>query len=595
MAAEYSKQCVEQMKGDYHRAVVEGVMDGILTLDESSNILDLNPSAERIFGYSLQELKDQPLSVILPSQGCVARAGLFESCGRNVCGVPQPGTVVEMCGRRKDNSNFPVEVGLSEAVCGGKNLRIAVVRGISERREHEARIRHLAEFDPLTGLPNRTHLANRLPDLIAESDAQSRLLAVMFIDLDNFKDVNDTLGHQTGDALLRQAARRLKSCVRDSDLIVRLGGDEFAIIQSGIVHVDAAELLAARIVSRLAEPFEVEGDQLYVTTSIGITFAPFHDDQADQLLRYADLAMYHAKENGRNRYAFFDARMLERVQIRKSIENQIREALADNQYRLFYQPQMEVGTGQVCGVEALIRWVHPSGSLIPPDQFIPIAETTGLIVPMGEWVIREACQQMRRWDAAGLKLPSMSVNASIIQFKDKCFADSVLQILYDEGMNPKRLELEITESVMMHQAESLADEIIKLRQAGVRIAVDDFGSGFSSFCYLQRFAVDKIKIDRSFIFNLDHDSSDKTIASGLIAFTKGLGIRVNAEGVEREAQHDYLKRHGCDEIQGYWFGKPMKSSAIAEFITQHGISGKRGGLEGIQNSSAKENRVLRNL
>lgn len=577
--SEVPKQDVERLREDFHRAIVAGAMDGILTLDGSNNILDLNPAAERIFGYPLEELKNQPLSSILPpnggagcsSQYCTVGVERVECRGCGTGSHLKAGGIVETCGLRKSGGAFPVEVGLTEVSHAGEVLRIVVVRDITERRENEVRIRKLAEYDPLTGLPNRAHLAHRLPSLIAETKAQSRLLAVMFIDLDNFKDVNDTLGHHTGDALLRQAALRLKSCVRDTDMVARLGGDEFAVIQAGITHVDAAELLAKRIVTQLAEPFMVDGNRLHVTASIGITFSPFHEDQAEQLLQYADLAMYHAKECGKNQYAFFDFRMLERVQIRKSVELQIREALENNQYRLFYQPQMDLATGRVCGVEALIRWVHPTAGLIPPDQFIHIAEASGLIVPMGEWVIREACQQIKRWDSEGLVIPLVSVNASTIQFRDKAFADTVLRVLYDEGVNPKRLELEITESVMMHQAESLADEIGKLRQAGVRIAVDDFGSGYSSFGYLLRFSVDKIKIDRSFIFNLEHGSSEKTLARGIIAFTKGLGIRVNAEGIERKSQHDYLKQHGCDEIQGYWFGKPMQAGAMTDFVAKHGV------------------------
>ena len=432
---------------------------------------------------------------------------------------------------------------------------------VTDLKIAEQRIRQLATRDALTGLPNRLSLIERLNRAVPQAHRANTLLAVLFVDLDRFKNINDSLGHSVGDAFLRAVAERLSALMRAGDTLARLGGDEFvALLENGVTSSEAAATAAQRILNALQQPFLIEGHSLSRSASVGISMYPADGAEPAMLIRNADTAMYYAKEAGRGVYRFFSEFMNERVQHRLNLENGLRQALVDEQFEMVYQPKVNIRSGEVTGFEALLRWRHPQLGLIAPGQFIEIAEETGLIVPIGRWVFQRVCAQIALWQAQGLKQP-VAVNLSVRQFNSQLSAD-VAEALRASAIDPALIELEITESLFMHDTAEISAVLEALCALGVKLALDDFGTGFSSLVSLKRFLVHSLKVDRSFICDIESNPQDVAIVRAVIEMARSLGVRVVAEGVEGEAQLDVLRQLDCDEYQGYLFAHPMSAAEI---------------------------------
>jgi diguanylate cyclase (GGDEF)-like protein len=433
-------------------------------------------------------------------------------------------------------------------------------------RKSEADMAHAAEHDFLTGLPNRMLLNDRVDRAIGMAPRHGKNVAVLFLDLDGFKHINDSLGHTVGDKLLQSIAKRLATCIRGSDTVSRQGGDEFIILLSEVENPDKTAITAKRILRAIAEPHSVDGQDLHVTASIGISFYPSDGLDAETLIKNADLAMYQAKEGGRHSFQFFKQEMNVRAVERQSIEESLRRALDRSEFKVHYQPKVNLKTGEIAGAEALVRWTHPTQGVISPGQFIPIAEDCGLIVPIGNWVLREACTQARTWADAGLHLGTIAVNISALEFRDEHFLDGVSEILADTGLEPAALELELTESVLMKSVGAAESILNALRTQGVKLAVDDFGTGYSSLSYLRKFPVDALKIDQSFVRQITTAPDEATIVSAIIHMGRSLNLRVVAEGIETEKDLAFLRTNDCDEGQGYYFSRPVGALQFAGLL-----------------------------
>lgn len=455
-------------------------------------------------------------------------------------------------------------------------------RDMLELRRAEKRIQQLAYYDEVTSLPNRSYLKENLQHTLARARRNKQLIAIYFLDLDQFKLVNDTLGHSAGDALLQQVARRLLTCVRShdavirpsslqpsilNDTVIRLGGDEFVIVASDIQHSNDAANLAQRIIDILTPAFTVDGNEVFVTTSIGISLYPDNGEDLDVLLRNADAAMYHAKEQGRNGYRFFSNELNARIRDRLILKNELMKAIEQDELTLHYQPRLELPAQRITGVEALVRWQHPQRGMVAPNEFIPLAEETGLIIPLGEWVLKNACEQLVRWKKSGLSLDYVSVNFSVAQFNQKDVHQRIADILASVQLPPECLELEVTESLLI-EPEKSSEYLNNLKKLGVHISIDDFGTGYSSLAYLKRLPIDALKIDRSFTQDIDTDSDGAAIVAAIIALAHSLHLKVVAEGVEQKNQLEFLCAHGCDEGQGYLFSRPLTVEALAKVFAE---------------------------
>ena len=462
-----------------------------------------------------------------------------------------------------------------------KNSVLAIVRDITERKKSEARIFNLAYYDELTELPNRQLFSQSLERTIAIAKRDKQKFAILFVDLDRFKRINDTLGHSVGDELLKDVARRLENCTRSTDSVARLdpaedggiklarlGGDEFVIKLYGIDSEDMVSTIASRIITILTPPFTCEGHQFVVTPSIGIAMYPQDGLTGEDLLMNADSAMYRAKFVGRNNYKFYSETMRTKSLHRLDLENEIRKAIENEQFELCYQPKVDAETWSLVGAEALLRWNHPERGAITPDEFIPVAEETGLIVPLGQWVLREACKQVKAWSVFPFGAVPVSVNISSHQFHADALIDDVLGAALGAGIDPQLLELEITESVLLHDAENTHILLKRLKHAGIALSVDDFGTGYSSLSYLKRFPIDTLKIDRSFVKDLHVDQDDAAICAAILAMAQQLGLNVVAEGVESEEQLEFLRRHGCNQIQGFLCSKPISADQFMTMLKQ---------------------------
>jgi len=439
---------------------------------------------------------------------------------------------------------------------GGPPVMLSITRDITELKNSERRLKQLAHFDSLTDLPNRVQFIERLEQTMADADRNERLVGVAFLDLDRFKYINDSLGHGKGDLLLREVAIRLNGAIRRGDTVARLSGDEFALVLADMGHVDDAVRVAQKILDVFRQPFLVAGHELFVTASMGITLYPFDDRGAQDLLRNADVAMYRAKESGKNNFQFYVAEMTAKATERLSLETDLRSALERGELSLHYQPIAEGKSGRIVGMEALLRWKHPVRGMISPAQFIPLAEETGFIIPIGEWVLRTACEQCRAWQKQGFPSLSVAVNLSSRQFHQKDLPASIYNILQETGLNPLYLDLEITEGLVMQQAESSINTLRELKAMDMRISIDDFGTGYSSLSYLKRFPIDVLKIDQSFVRDIPGDADDAAIASTIITMAHSLGLKVVAEGVESEMEFIICKHIGCNLAQGFFIRKP---------------------------------------
>ncbi|MCC6212681.1 MAG: EAL domain-containing protein [Burkholderiales bacterium] len=444
-----------------------------------------------------------------------------------------------------------------------------VARDITAQVQAEDELARMAHYDALTGLPNRALLQGRLKRAMSRADRGQTLLAVMFLDLDQFKEINDSLGHAVGDAVLKETAQRLEASLRATDTVARLGGDEFTILLEDVRSVEEIARIADKLLRAIAERADVAGHEMHLSTSIGVTVYPLDHHDADTLLRNADLAMYHAKQEGRNNVQFFSREMSERTEKRVDLLGRLRGAIARGELQLHYQPQVDVRSGRVTGVEALLRWNDAERGQVPPMQFIPLAEDTGLIVDIGEWALREACRQAKTWLDAGLAPLTMAVNLSPRQFRQKNLVSMVATILAETALPPDLLELEITESTVMHRTEEATASLRSLHELGVRISLDDFGTGYSSLAYLHRFPVHTLKVDQSFVRDIRSDRDDAAIVSTVITLARQLSLKALAEGVETEGQLAFLRVRGCDSFQGYLFCRPQPAKEMEEILRRH--------------------------
>ncbi|TFW02374.1 EAL domain-containing protein [Oxalobacteraceae bacterium OM1] len=519
---------------------------------------------------ALQLLKRLQPDVILMDAVMPVMDG-FTACAR-VQELPNGRTIpVLMITALEDNSSVERAFAAGASDYIPKPIHFAVlsqrVRRIIEANQAEKRIRHLAYNDLLTGLPNRALFMDQLGQRIEHARATGEAVAVLFLDLDRFKNVNDTLGHDVGDRLLQAVAQRIRRSVRNADCVARLGGDEFTIVLAQVAGPNAAGTAAQNVCRALATPFQIDGNDIFVSASVGISMYPHDATDVGTLLRHADTAMYRAKRSNAG-FQFFEASMERSISEHVRIENDLRRALERKEFEVFYQPQARVDSGGIVGVEALVRWWHPTRGLVPPNDFIPLAEEIGLIIPIGEWVLRSACAQLQEWRRAGLPSFRMAVNLSVKQLLQKNFAATVEAVLAETGLAPGLLELEITESMLMEHAQDTLEALHRLRSLGVRLSIDDFGTGYSSLAYLKRFPVDIIKIDRSFVRDVPHDVDDASIVTGIIALAHSLRLEVVAEGVESEAQLVFLREQTCDIVQGYYLSKPVPAAQFARDLVE---------------------------
>jgi len=545
--------------------VFESGTEAMLITDPASRIIEVNDTFTRITGYTRDEAVGQTPRLLNSGHHDAAfYRAMWESLTRTGAWAG------EIWNRRKDGSVYPEWLSITAAHDENGQITnyVSAFSDISERKAYEVRLRHLAEYDPLTKLPNRTLLRDRLTHAIGLAARKGGKIAELFLDLDRFKNINDSLGHAIGDQMLIEAARRLRSAVRGSDTVSRLGGDEFVLLLTELETPDHAAHVAEKLLQVVAEPFSLEGHELNVTPSIGIALFPEDGADPDALLKNADTAMYHAKENGRNNFQFFAPAMNVRVSEHLALENSLRQALTRNELALHYQPQFDLASGRLIGYEALMRWHSPTLGTVPPGKFIPIAEESGLIQPLGQWALNEACRQNAQWRADGLPVQPVAVNLSAVQFRHGNIVALIEQALRNSGLPPALLEVEVTESVLMEDIEQVAQTLQRIKRLGITLAIDDFGTGYSSLSYLKRIRFDKLKIDRSFINGLPDAADNAALTVAIIGMAANLGLGTIAEGVETEAQRDFLRRHGCRQVQGYLYARPLDAAALAERLAR---------------------------
>jgi len=545
-------------------AVLRSMNEAVTVLDRNFEFISVNPAFTRMTGYGDNEVVGRGAELLDSTQhdpafyrhirDIVNRQGRFSG---------------EMWQRRKDGEEFlcAIEASVVQEPDNEQSFHVAVLSDITQQKRTEQELRYLANFDTLTNLPNRTLLSERLSRAIVRARRENNRVAVLFLDLDRFKDINDSLGHAAGDRILRSAAVRLQQTVGQHHTVARLGGDEFTVVLENLGTPEEADKIAREIIMAFEAPLIIdERQEVSISPSIGISLYPDHGQVPTELLKQSDTAMYQAKAAGRRTFVRYDDAMDVSIRQRATISGALRKVIDRGELYLVYQPRLALQSSRITGVEALLRWNSPEHGDIPPAQFIPLAEESGLILEIGEWVLREACLTLRRWHQHGLGELNIAVNMSVLQLLRGNFPDVVRRILADTGVPPQSLELELTESVLMANAAQTATKLQAFRELGVSLAIDDFGTGYSSLAYLKRLPITTIKIDKEFIGDLTHDPDDAAITSTVIAMAHSLGLNVVAEGVETEAQMQFLSAHQCDEIQGFWVSPPLDAHGCLAFI-----------------------------
>ena len=559
-----STQALREAERRYYN-LFENAIEGIFRTTLDGQYLDANPALARIYGFEspsalVASLKDIGKQLYVEPSRREEFTALVRARG-SVSGFES------QIHRRDGDVIWISENARAVHDDDGKIVCYeGTVEDITERKLYQARIEQQANYDTLTGLANRSLLNDRLQTAIRAASAYGTRLAVVFVDLDRFKFINDSLGHHVGDELLRAMAERLKASVRESDTVARLGGDEFVLLINGHGEPDAVAVVLERMLSDISQPWTIPQGDFNVTCSIGVALYPDDGDSAQTLLKHADSAMYRAKERGRNNFQFFTAELNALIRERFELENKLRRALERDQFALEYQPRIAMDSGRIVGVEALLRWQVDGEIVAPPSKFVPVAEEIGLIVPIGKWVLQTACAQNKAWQDAGLPPVVVSVNVSARQFRQDNFIQTIADILRSTGLDARYLEIELTESAVMHDAAQFIAMLAELKRLGVSIALDDFGTGYSSLSYLKRFPVDRLKVDRSFVLDIAADADDATIVRTIIALGHNLGLKVVAEGVETQEQLEFLRANHCDELQGYYFSAPLQPEELARCI-----------------------------
>lgn len=597
------------------RSLMGSARDAIIGTDDSGRVMLWNSAASRMFGISKKEASDKYIyDLVIDESEKEALVEALTPNGQEIA-EPQTGNTFDILAKNIEGKTFPAEVSISfqqhdntwQTLCiirditlrkeaesvlkrsaqqleelvkqrtaDLKNINDALFDEIEHRKEVQSRLEYSANYDFLTGLPNRHLFYDRLQQAmlrISRSKAKKQRMALMLLDLDNFKVINDSYGHDTGDMLLKAIARRFNALGRAHDTIARLGGDEFIIIFDEAGTLDDIHQVAKRILKTFSKPFNLNNNDIFISFSVGVAIFPDHQGEPEDMVRYADLAMYHAKKLGRNNYQLYDAGMNDDAIAHITLRNELHHALERNEFVLYYQPQIDANSGHVVGAEALLRWQHPIRGIVPPDAYISLLEDTGLIVPVGNWVIKEACRQLQRWQTLGLPPVTLSINASPRQFRrQENIAQTVDEILKETGAPANRLEIEITESLFLEDESISGNALRALQEMGISIALDDFGTGYSSLSYLKRFQLNTLKIDRIFVKDIHTNLIDKDLVKGIIALAQTLSMTVVAEGVEEQEQSDILCEMGCDKLQGYLYSRPVP---LADFEKMLGNGRKR--------------------
>jgi diguanylate cyclase (GGDEF)-like protein/PAS domain S-box-containing protein len=550
-----------------YRGLFDHAIEGIFRTTADGHYLAANPALARIYGFESTEdlihsLRDIRRQLYVEPQRREEFMQLIRARG-SVTGF-------ESEVYRRDGSTIWISENARAVTDAEGNLLYyeGTVEDVTDRRLYEAKLERQANYDSLTGLANRTLFQDRLEQAILTAERSGGALAVIFMDLDRFKFINDSLGHAIGDELLCTVAERLRACVRECDTVARLGGDEFVVLVNGHSGAQSVKTMVDQLIAAIDAPWEIEHGRFNITCSVGVALHPTDGATAALLLKHADSAMYRAKELGRSGCQFFTAELNERLNEKLALQRGLSQALERQQFELHYQPRVDLRTGRIIGAEALLRWNLPGQGYLPPDRFIPIAEETGLILPIGRWVLEQACQQNLAWQRRGLPPIAISVNVSAVQFQQEDFVRTVAATLVETKLAARQLELELTESVVMHGAAQLLDTLRELKTLGLSLSIDDFGTGYSSLSYLKRFAVDRLKIDRSFVTDLREGTDDAAIVRTIIALGHNLGLLVLAEGVETPEQASFLRENGCDEAQGYWYSRPVVAAEFEQLLRQ---------------------------
>ena len=553
----------------HNQTILDNMLDGVVTINEYGVVDSFNNAACRIFGYPREQVLGHNVSMLMPAPYRDDHDGYLQR-HRDTGEARILGTARQVQGQRQDGSTFPMTLSVTRVTRGGTTTFIGLVRDLSEHQNDLDEIRRLAFYDALTGLPNRRLLMDRLQHAMQASKRTGQHGALMFLDLDHFKQLNDTLGHDVGDELLQQVAQRLRTCVREGDSIARLGGDEFVVLLEALSEhaLEAAtqsEMVAIKVLQALGQPYVLRKHTYSSTPSIGIVEFLEDTQTLEDLMKMADVAMYQAKAAGRNTMCFFDPAMQAAAAAHTALEKDLRKGLIEKEFVLHYQVQVD-GQGHPTGAEALVRWHHVARGMVPPGHFIPLAEETGIILELGQWVLETACAQLVQWAQNPLTAHwTMAVNVSASQFAQAKFVAHVDTALQKTGANPRLLKLELTESMLVADVDAIIVKMNAIKQRGVAFSLDDFGTGYSSLTYLKRLPLAQLKIDQSFVRDVLTDASDAVIARTILALGHSLGLKVIAEGVETAAQHQFLADMGCDAFQGYYFGKPIAAAALMEY------------------------------